>query len=463
MYQQSFLTTIKQLIQNNFSQKNVSTVITLFQNPRISIPGIFVALLLLITACQNDNIVGSSFIPVEPNVQVDTLLIEGFEPENLMTFTGNHAFFSVGDYNDELFGNMNAVGYIAPGLVPPQPFQINDDAEMYILLFPQNFYGNQEGSITFGLHYIEERWRSTAINKESDISFDPVPFDTFTIDTDSDSVAIRLPQDWVDRYRDEFFNFDDEDGDRNQNLVENEFGFAIVPQEGDLMVGVNGTIIEFDQIGAISYSGTRLLVRNPAFGGNGDGDDNGDNGQALLDEEDDDEFLSFSIPFRGWAYTYNVDNESGISSSLNPVYNTFEKVIGIDLADTFDKFQDQNISRAELVVFEDMDLLESTLPANHERTTTGRVQFYRLEEVDLDFIVTRPPLFEPLRNNNDGSYRVNLTETIRNLQLGASFPGKLYITSGPNNGLLIPNLIVTDPDNPRFPKLIVTRLDPQEN
>ena len=412
--------------------------------------------IFLNTACQNDNIVGSSFIPVEPNIKVDTLLVGGFEPQNLKTFTGNLAFFSAGMYQDELFGDVSAKGFLAPGLVPSTVFNIFEDAEMYILMFPQRFYGNQSGSITLGIHFVENRWRATATDKDSEIQFNPVPFETITIDADSDSIAIRLPQEWVDRYDNEFFYFDEEDGNRDTNLVENEFGFAIVPIQGDIVSGISGTNISFDQFGAINYSGTRLLVRNPI-----PGEDNGDGDNTLLNDEDV-EFEEFPIPFRGWAYTYDVDNQPNLETS-HPVYNTFEKVVGFDLSDTFALFQDQNISRAELVLFEDEDVLNNTLPTGHERLESGRIQLYRLESVDLDFIVTRAAIFEPLRNNNDGSFRINLTETIRNIQLGAVFQGRLYISSGPNNGLFTPNLIVTDTTSIRSPKLIITRLDPQEN
>jgi hypothetical protein len=442
------------LFRNNPSQSSST-------HPKVNknrITGLFFTVILLLIslqACQDNNIVGSgSFIPNDRIITVDTLPIGGFTPIDLKTFTGNLPFFSAGKYHDPLFGTMEATAFLATGLGPVSSDTLLPGAEMYIVFRGHNVYGDTLNSAQFSVHQVTQRWRPNATNAESEYPYDPNPLATFFISNDIDSVMVKLPQEWADRYRDDFYYYAGDN--RTENLLNNEFGFAIVPITDHSIIGFRtATDVFGDTLRPgvpTGLIGTRLMAINPV-----------DN-DALFDDDDTppDYPVRVDLPFRGWGFNFSRTNIPDNQNNTAPFLNTFQNALKLDIDLDNSIIRQQAISRVELVLFEDTDALNN-LPDNHNRPKSNRMPIYRLEDVDLDFLITTPFAFDPLRTTSDRSFRITLTEFFKTLQLVDEVPGNFYLLSGSNNGLILPNAL-TIPNNPeRAPKLIITSVKPEVN
>jgi len=402
-----------------------------------------IAALLGLQSCQDNNFVGSSFIPDSRNVVVDTIFITDFQPTNLKSFTGNLTRFTAGRYRDELFGTIESTAYVKPGLIS-DTVAISNAQEFYLRLRATDFYGDTTAVASLELHLIDNRWRASLINADTTLSTSlfqegAVPF---SVSMEQDSVDVRLPQSWVDRYIDIF-----ESDNRQERLLNEEFGFAIKPVNGfdQLLVGF--------RTGPL---GARLIVKDLDLGGG-----------TLLDEngEEEEENTDIMIPLRGWAFNVLQTNTPAQLNEVLPVYNTFQNAvrIGVDLKEYLNK----NVTRVELVMYEDSLALNSTLPTHHKRLRTDRLALYQLSDFDRDFLVIATPTFATEnRGNQDRSFRVSLTDTIRRLMIGGILSGDFYLTSQFNNGLLFPYALVhpeNDQQIDRRPKLIITYLKAEVN
>lgn len=417
---------------------------------RITIPFFLaIAALFGLQSCQDNNFVGSSFIPDSRNVVVDTIFIDNFQPTNLKSFTGNLTRFTAGRYTDELFGTIESTAYLKPGLIS-DTVAISSSQEFYLRLKATDFYGDTTSVALLELHLIDQRWRASLINADTSLStsFFQEGTVSFSVGMEQDSVDVRLPQSWVDRYMDIF-----ESEDRQERLLNEEFGFAIRPANGfdQLLVGF--------RTGPL---GARLIVKDLDLG---DGSPLDENGDGDGEEEEEEENTDLMIPLRGWAFNALQTITPPELADVLPIYNTFQNAvrIGVDLSEYLDK----NVSRVELVLYEDSLALNASLPTNHTRLRTDRLALYQLTDFDRDFLVIGTPTFATEnRGNQDRSFRVSLTDTIRRLMIGGILSGDFYLTSQFNNGLLFPYALV-HPDNEeqinRRPILIVTYLKAEVN
>lgn len=441
--------------------------------------GLFAIALLMLAglyACSNDNnIAGASFVQSGQNIAIDTLEVTDFELVDLLTYTGNLSVFSAGRFTDPVLGTIESTAFLAPGINSVSSSDsVHAGAEVYLVLHPFSFYGDTTQTATFNLHFIEQRWRPVAIRKDSEIAFNPAPFGQVQFAAGTDSVLFQMPQQWADEYRD-FFN---EEDSPLENVRENLFGFALVPAaETNAIVSFQTEAIITDSLGNRNYTGTRLLVVNPEVhddddnGGedssnrffpsdNGDDNGNGDIGNGGFTDPFPNR-QSFSAPFRGNGFNTLRSDIPGESPDVISVFNTFEQVLRLNLNLDSRDFSSQAVSRAELLLFEDLGPA-SVLPEGQVRSSSGRLQFYVLNETERNFEVIKLPLFEPPVRESDLSYRVNVTEFIQTYQLGRRSETEFFITSGPNNGQFTPAFLAAPGSGERAPKLIITRINPEK-
>lgn len=434
------------------------------------ITGLFVVSLItlgIISSCSDDNnIVGSTFIPSDRNIIVDTLDITNLTIEELVTFTGNLTYFSAGKYQDQVYGEVKSTSFLAPGISTLSPADsMEAGAEVYLVLEPFNFYGDTTSTAVFDLHYITERWRPNDANVNSQFSTDPVSIGSIEITAETDSVLFQLPQQWADNFRG-FFN---ETENPIENLRANEFGFALVPRDdNNVIVGFRTESLQQDTLGNSFYSGSRLFVVNPEGSDDDDnGDDNGNgNGESSTMDNGNGDFVdpfpgrnTFSVLLRGSAFNIQRENTDYEGTSL-PLLNTFEQNLVLEMDLEGRGLLDQVISRAEILLFDDLEAIEN-LPENHFRPKSGRLQYYTLNDTERQFEVVKLPVFEPQFREGDNSYRVNVTSFIQNFQTGQSTQTRFYITSGNNNGLILPAILAGPESGERSPKLIITRINPE--
>ncbi|MCH8568810.1 MAG: hypothetical protein LAT67_11120 [Balneolales bacterium] len=439
------------------------------KRPRNSISQAFTTLFILlfsialIQGCSDDtNVVGSDFVPSDRSVSIDTLFVADLDITQLLTFTGNLTNFSAGRYEDPVLGTITSSAFLAPGVTTlntTDSLQIG--AEMFLVLDPISFYGDTTSTAVFDIHYITERWRTTAANVDTEVVIDPVSLGSVEITAQTDSVMFRLPDEWTQDYRGIFITTEN----RQDFLRENEFGFALVPRnDTNLYVGFRTDGTAVDSLGNSRMNGTRLFVANPAPSTPpGNGETLNENG----DENGNGEFAgrnTFSIRMRGNAFNLKLEEPAAGSAPESEntlsLLNTFQNTLTLDLNLGERDFTQQAISRAELVLYEDLSAAEA-LPPSHVRPSQNRLLFYTLSATERNLEVIKNPIFEPIRRPSDGSYRVNVTEFVQRFQLGTQPDTKFYIISGRNNGLVSPLLLNGPGEGERSPKLIITRVNPE--
>lgn len=459
----------------------ISSERSVWRSIRFSAPALYIAVLLLafnMQACSDDNnIVSPSFNAGEQNLSVDTLTVSNVAITELKTFTGNLRHFSAGKYDDAVFGQLHASAFIAPGVTRIE----NDDfieagAEMFLILKPREFFGvvdSMEATASYELRYVTERWRATAFDANKEVATNPQAFATFEVTAGTDSIAIPMPEQWVEDFRAIYMANDDE---RETLVRDQEFGFAIVPtEESNAITGFRSTFTERDSLDVLDFRGSRLFVKNPVTeesdNGNGDdedqnGDDNGNGDNGDEDNgngEDDGPRAEFFVPLRSTGFNLFIDNnEVSAPSGALPMLNTFQQVVRLDTELDDRDFTEQVVSRAELLFF-DFEEDASTLPAGHRRPQSERLLFYTLDETEREFEVIKSPVFEPPFREGDSSYRINVTNFVEQVQLGEQSTTEFFIIPERNNGLIIPRLLAGPEAGERAPKLIITRINPETN
>ena len=388
------------------------------RNP-LPVLGVLVIAMLAMTSCEKGGLVGSSFVKVDPNVSIDTLAVGAITIENLVSYSGGKSFIAAGRYEDPLFGTFEAVGMLTPRLHFPGAI-LTDTTRFGLVIRPTLSYGDTTSTVQYELREISQRWRVTDWKPDSTPVIGAL-LNTFEIGSE-DSVYVQLPQEWANRYRD---IYDLSEGNRDTTYVEEMFGFALVPVNGNKLSYINSTI---------SY----LLIDNLESG-------------------------DVSVILRQRASSYSQITPPTIPTPANNVVimNDFTQTGRISFTISEEVIGSRVLARVELVLYEDSELLESSLPANNARNSNNFISLFEIEEDEKQFFITKDPLLNATRNTRDGSYRVNLTSyTNAVLNSGESTEVVLYILSDTDNGIIRPNMFVSGAHPTRSPKIIITKVNP---
>lgn len=372
----------------------------------------------LIAGCEESGVVGSSFNPTEPNISVETIAVGQITTVPLISFSGSKANISVGAFDDPLFGTFQAIGLLRPILItridsisPTTPFSMK--------LAITGTYGDTTSAkvVEYSVYEIVERWRPNEWKADSQPVLSASPIASFNI-SDEDTVTFSLPQEWVERYLSVYYLSPDE---RDTTYSQSIFGFAIVPQNSGKISQIN--------LGASSMN------------------------IAITDTTS----RTASIGSRATSYTRT--GVTNIPASSIEIMNDFSKTGNIRVQLDESIVGSKIITRAELVLYEDTDALDATLGFGEWRHNNNLIRLYQLTDDDKEFYITKDPFTSAIRNDIDGSYRINLTNTVSNIIVRGGDELSVYIVSDSDNGIIRPNLFVNDPNSPRAPKIIVTRIN----
>jgi hypothetical protein len=387
-------------------------------------------------SCEDSGTVGSSFSGSNQIIKVDTLRIDAITPIDLPTFSGDLLNFSAGQYNDPLFGSFRATGLIMTGL-PVAERNLGPNDDLYLVLFPTSTYGDSTSTVSFDLVEIGKRWRAPGWALDDTPVLTGNVIGSFDVGPGDDSVAVLIDKDWMTRYS--TFIPEIEGQNRDSTFRANIFGMAIVPTGGNKVVGFSTT--QPDVQGFADLSRTYLF-------------------HIQQDLQGDD----LKIPNRSWAYSLEHDFSTAtvpIPDNSTPVFNTFQNAFKIDFSIDADILGTKNISRVEVVLYEDTLTQQNSLPQFHVRQKSNRMFIFRLQPGEQNFIVIRSPNDNLVRNNTDATYRFNLLGYTNDILFGTPQQLNFVATSGSNNGLIYPNLIYNASEPGLFPKIIVTKLIPE--
>ena len=388
-----------------------------------------------LSSCENPGAVGSGLTQSNADVVQDTLIIDTMQPVDATSYSGGLDFYSAGQYNDPLFGDMKATAYTKPAL-PSAGDDIIFSSEMYMrVIFDENqVYGDTTATQQFDIYRIAERWRGRALKLNDNLQINTNnKVASFSVGPGiEDSLDVQLSQDWVDQYSQY------EDTTNADSLYKyNEFGLAVVPSN-------NGKLIPLD----VSIS--RFVIRTPQVD-------------------------TFAVGTEEWAYSLERGAEN-IPQGSSPLYSTYESVINFDSFQLSDlDLQAPGVSRAILVLHQNQMAMEQSLqsgPSGAVRPEESTVFLQYAdssnipENIDPGVPANSLSKIQGVYSESDGTYRFDVTRLVQNLLRNAVASNQDFFVTFPNNGVVKPSLIYTDPAQTpadKKPKIIITSLKNSSN
>jgi hypothetical protein len=388
---------------------------------------------VLFVGCGEDpGVVGSSFIDEDAQVNSDTVKVTDFQQASITTFSGKTPYVSVGEFDDQLFGNVKSTGLFRPRVDGVSVDTIAADASMSLALSIQNAqaYGDTTADTQFDIVEISDPWRASSWRRDSLPNLTNNVIASASIGMD-DTVSIDLPNSFRDRYRDYFYYEPSED--RQSNYDNNFWGFALVPSNTSKII-------------AISAVQSALHIRN------------------IIDTDTTEaDTTDFNAGFERWAYS--LERSGGnIQNDQIPIYNTYENISHFNTTLSSDVLGTDNISRLELALYQDNDAMEASLGANEVRPSGSSLKvLLRDEGFEDETLVSNPTAsFSANVDSADFSYRYDMTiyaNTI--IYENEDVVGKrYYLILGTNTGIINSTVLKTPDVSDGFPKLLITSVKP---
>lgn len=400
------------------------------------------SVLLGLSACENPGSVGGDLTEPGSEVERDTLIINDVRTVNAPSYSGELDYFSAGSFEDQLFGTINATGYLKPNL-PSSSDTLRDDGEVFLRVMYDlgQTYGDTVATQDYDLFRVDQYWRDRALKVDDELDLEGQRIGELSIGRD-DSVMINLSEvapDWVEDYRNYSRDSkEDTTGQADSTYTYEENGLALVSQNNEKVI-------------PLSRESTRIVAINP--------------------ENDDAEADTFDVGLNRWGYYLDRVDDGSIPEGSLALHSTFESVINFkELGISQLDLQSPGLSRAELIFYENSSALEQSL--NGEPGTTQRAKdqtaFLHLaepgevpENIDPGAPQNSPTTVQGSYSSDDGTYRFDVTSLVENiLQNGAPENREFFITL-PNDGAVKSTLLMSDSDqvpNSLKPKIIITSL-----
>lgn len=401
--------------------------------------GSFIAILICsiflgLSGCENPGSVGTDLTKSKAEVKTDTIFVDGVQAIQPNSYSGDLSFFSVGAYDDPLFGNMDANAFLKPRLIADSD-TMHADAKMLmrVILEGSQVYGDTTATQEYSIYEIDELWRSRALKINDDIQINTnEKVGQFTVEG-GDSLDVALSSDWVNKYR-QYTDTTDADSLYKYNF----FGLAIVPDNKNKIIPLDSR-------------STRFVIQNP-------------------------EADTFEVATGDWGYNLERTSNNTLPQGTVPLYSTYESVINFSELGVADfGIQASAFSRAELVIYQNNSEMEESMQS--EPTTAKRAKektaYLHLadpknvpENIDPGVPLSNVSRTRGVYSPTEGTYRFDIT-SVSDRILRAGFPeGREIFITLPNTGIIKPSLIYTGSDNvpvDKQPKVIITSLKNSSN
>ncbi|MEO9886878.1 MAG: hypothetical protein ABJR05_09540 [Balneola sp.] len=370
-------------------------------------------------SCENSNTVGGGVVD-SAGIRIDTVSIPDFQQNGSDIFSGKLQSLPIGEYNDPLYGSSRSIAYFKPSLGPARDASLSLLSDFILKLQINNnlHYGDTSQVANYSVYKVTERWRGNTISSTDNISFDTSELLGSFSYQNEDSVSITLSQSLLEEYA-EYVNNDSSNVDSLYNFE--FFGIAIVPDN------VSAQIIYPNIIGS-----EFLTIR-----------------RSTQD--------SVSINLQDYAFTLDRQNTPMFPNRLY-LNNYLESFYSINFETVANNLSNENILRAELVLYEDADQISTSLPQNHIRPETRFLDLKFASEselrYDLQFTTTD---FVGVLDTTDNTFRFNVTNHINNYIFGSPDERELYLNINPNGGIFNSTILFDNTSTAAMrPKLILT-------
>lgn len=405
---------------------------------------------LLLSACEEPGTAGGGFLDDGANLQTRTAPVGQVESYSAdPVYTGSLTYLPLGRYDDELFGAYTSVGVIRPD-IGGNIESIGEEDELSLqLVFSQIMYGDTTSTTDFEIYPLEEPWRGNELKFGQELAYDESrPVASFSV-TGNEKVIVPLDREWVEEYA---VWLASEDEDRFTRYRSEFHGLAIVPAD-------ESSKVLFGRARIGSGSGMTDQERNE------------NQVRFILDVagEGDEEDERYYIPPTDWGALLSRgeaaggDSPSGEQEPVMAVNNSLDQMVTFLPGLDDELFESRNLASVMLKVHPDENLLGSTLPSGHVRP---EVSYLRIHLVDPDaesvsnYIFSRGAQFEGLYNEDDNSYRFDLTNYANSLLFSNQNQSEFYLSAETINGIIFTTWL-HGPDAPEElrPRILITSVN----
>lgn len=388
---------------------------------------IFASFLTVLSGCDDPGIIGQGFTDTNTAVVVDTFQVEGIETESYNYYSGSLSYLSAGQFVDPVFGDMSAVGLIRPSLLAEgTDISIEANMKLRLSIAQQYVYGDSVKPAEFDLIELDQSWRGNAWQINDDPQYrNATPVGSFSV-AQEDSIDVNLSSGFLNRYMTYV------SGDEDRDTYRTNFGgLAIVPKDSSKII-------------PIESQNSRFVIENP-----------------------EDDTLEFGM--RDWGFSLDRANQPAAPAGTYQWHSTLENVMKFDIEIPEEELQAINISRVELVFYEDqmrlrnsMDQLSPT--AGRPPITSARLHLLEPDNVPIA-LETGNILSNGVYNEEDGTYRFDITSFTNSVLVnGLREELQFYLTLQTNNGIIRSSLLYNDEaPQDKQPKIIVTSVQTQES
>lgn len=379
---------------------------------------------LIISGCEDPGSVGNTLTDSETSLIVDTLNIGSVDTDTLDPYSGRRTYFSLGQYNDPLFGNLTASAYLKPILPAASSSDtIAENAAMKLrLIFDgTQVYGDSVEAGNFDIFEIDQRWRGKAWRLENQMSYD----DSYTVGSftlgEEDSLDVSLNEEWINKYR---THFENESADRDSTYRENFHGLAIIPRN-------NSKILPLEA------ENTRFVIENP-------------------------EADTFDVSTGEWAFSLERKEDIIYPNGSSPLHSTFERIMNFEIQIPEEELSVSNISKAEMVFYVNNSAMEQSLESEPVTTVRPLINNLQLHLVDPSEIPANIDPGNPAANGfydkDNKAYRFNITNLLRAVIRDRINPDESLVITVPNDGTVKSTLLHLNSENEpnKNPELIIT-------
>lgn len=384
-----------------------------------------IVILVAISGCENPGSVGTGLGGPGADVVVDTIAVTGFDTLHTNAYSGLRSYFSAGEYNDALFGNVSAIGMLEPRMpAAADTIHADDKMMMRIILNGNQVYGDSAASQDFDIYEIGEDWRGQTQKMKDDIKINTAnKVGSFTVGQE-DSLDVKLSDEWYGKYYKYATDSDISASDRDSVFQENVHGLALVAQNSNKIIPLNA-------------SKTRFVITS----------------------QDSD---TVSVNMAKWAYSLDRSNESYPQHSL-PLFSTYESILNFKLDLSSIDYEPSTISKSELIFYQNTSALEQSLQSEPSTVQRPPEKNMNLQIVSDTLEIPKNidpgnPLVEGSYSDEDGAFHLDMTSITQQILLNKFPEGQTYYVTFSNNGIITPSLIFSEDAPERTPKIVITHL-----
>ncbi|MEX2464118.1 MAG: hypothetical protein WD513_07455 [Balneolaceae bacterium] len=398
--------------------------------------------------CESGGTVGSGIDSNTDDVVVDSYDIAEAVVLNENTFSGRLTNTMAGYVVDPIYGTIRSSALLKPVISQAERDSILEDDKMFLkIVFRDEIIGNPSAQSHYDIYEAANVWRGTQLryNQETPINFSN-KVGEFQV-TDEDSINVELSSDWTQN----FANYFNNQLANRDSLYRNNFpGIAIVPSENNQNMRFIKTGREADQTDMVISS---FFIQSPID----DVDEEEDDDEGEDEETEEDDGITI-LALRDWGSLFLRTDISQQNSDF--VLHNTESVLEITPNVPFDQFTSTNIVNAQLILTKNKEFEQSD--PDFERISPDLIQVHVFNELPNDLmaeIYIKDPNFFSVIEDDEDSFKIDITQFIMNQVYGEETGEKLYVTTQLIDGLLYSTQFygLDAPDDLK-PRIVITTI-----